>query len=193
MRGHMHFGIALMASVCLLAWLATGAEAQNKNNKNKNKNKNKNNGANITNNVTPGAKANAGAIRDLQEALGWLREANPLYDGHRGAAYAHLRDAISELNQAGGKSGKKPGKVVKKGPTKTPVVKLKDNNALPAGWEISNSQMQSAAKMIVSGMGKIQSKDGHGQAAAAHCQLALAEINSMLNFMNSITIKKKTR
>lgn len=180
---------AVLGCVCLLTWMAPDVSAQGKKGKPpsakaKAKGKGKGKGPSQTQNYGL-------AIRDLQEARIWLAEAAPIFDGHRGRAYVYAGNAISELMQANATGGSVKGKgksasVKKGGGTGTTVVKAKNNNVLPAGWEVAVGQMQQAGMLVQSAISKIKGTDPHAQAASAQAQLALQEINAGISFMNSL-------
>ncbi|MBM4072050.1 MAG: hypothetical protein FJ271_24455 [Planctomycetes bacterium] len=159
-----------LGCVCLVAWLAPDVAAQKKGAKPKPVVKKKAPPKKGSNNI----QALGEAIRNLQEARNWLQQAQPIYNGHRQAAYGYAGNAISQLLQASttggntpsgkGPKGKGPkGKAVgKKGSTGTGtgVTKLTNNNNLPVGWEVSNGQMQQAGNLLQIAIGRIGSRRG---------------------------------
>lgn len=209
----------VLGCVCLLAWLAPDVSADGKKGKAppaKAKGKGKGAGKNNGQGTGQNTQALGDAIRSLQEARVWLADGQAIYNGHRGKAMNYVDSAISELLQASGTGGAgsakgkgKAGKAAKgkatnkKGKsstgTGTSVVKLNNNNNLPAGWEVSNGQLQQAAMLIQVAIGKMKGNDPHAQAASAYAQLALQEINTALTFMNNLAggsntgTKKKTK
>lgn len=195
---------AVLSSLALAAWLAPEVRAAKKSNGTANTSSTKKTTAKSK---STHSKKYETVIRDLREALAWLRQAQGIYNGHRVRAMHDIELAIHELHHSGTTTGKSAGKSsgksagksagkstakIGKGPA---VVKLKDNNRLPVGWEVSNGHVEKGDQLVKSALGKLAKigGDGHAVTASGYLQTAIVELNTGIAFMNSLTANAKKK
>jgi hypothetical protein len=185
---------AVLGLTVLAAWLAPEVRGQDKK-ANKTANGDK---ANAKGKNGKGHGKFEPVVRELREALVLLRQAQPIYHGHRAQAIHEIDRAIHELHHAHAGKGSKAAKgkdktAAAKGGDKAAtakaaaVVKTKDNHKLPVGWEVSNGHLVKAGQMTQQALGVLTNIAGNGHAThiAKHLQHAVQEINTGLAYVNS--------